>query len=156
MVRRLTRSVTVKAPSSFALAFMSTYFLERGLHASGAELALRFPLPHILVGELTLEKRVRVELEYTPGGGSGRPMTIAWHPLGKGPVPSFSGTLGATPQTEATCTLTIEGRYTPPGGIAGVVFDQLIGVRIANATIAALLEQFRRAIETDYAVRLVP
>jgi hypothetical protein len=155
MVRRLTHSVTVKAPSSFALAFMSTYFLERGAQTNGAELALRFPLPKLFVDGLTVEKKVMVRLRYTDRGGS-RPLTIGWQPLGVGPLPGFEGTLGATPESESTCRLTIAGSYTPPGGIAGVVFDQLIGVRIANATVTALLEQFRNAIESDYSIRLVP
>jgi len=156
MVRRLTRSATIKAPSSFALAYAHTYFLERGSHVNGAELALRFPLPHFIFEGLTLEKRVKVRVKYGAGNTGSRPLTIAWQPVGKGPLPGFDGTLAATAETETTCRLTIEGSYTPPGGIAGAVFDHLIGVRIANATIAALLQQFQQAIEADYAARLVP
>jgi hypothetical protein len=156
MVRRLSRSVTVNAPSAFALAFMSTFFLQRSPQTSGAELALRFPLPGLILDGLTLEKRVLVQLAYNARGSGEHALTIGWQPVGRGPLPSFAGTLAATPETERTCRLTMAGSYTPPGGIAGVVFDQLIGVRIAHATIAALLEQFKHAIETDYAVRLVP
>jgi len=155
MVRRLGRSVTVNAPNTFALAFMNTYFLERGPQTNGAELALRFPLPRFILDGLTLEKRVIVRLVYTAGGGS-HPLTLAWQPVGSGPLPSFAGTLEAAPQSETTCRLTIAGSYTPPGGIAGIVFDQLIGVRIAGATLAALLEQFKLSIEADYHIRLVP
>jgi len=52
--------------------------------------------------------------------------------------------------------LTILGGYTPPSGIAGLAFDRLIGYRIADAAVAALLAQFKESIETDDAVRLVP
>jgi uncharacterized membrane protein len=134
---------------------MSTYFLERGAQTSGAELALRFPLPRLFVDGLTVEKKVSVQLQYMAGTGN-HPLTIAWQPVGSGPVPSFEGTLAAAPDTETACRLTIAGSYTPPGGIAGIVFDQLIGVRIANATVSALLDQFRSAIEADYMIRLVP
>jgi hypothetical protein len=155
MLRRLARSAMVKAPSSFALAFVSTYFLERGPQTGGAELALRFPLPRFIVDGLTLEKRVLVHLSYSGGSGD-HPLTIGWQPVGKGPLPSFDGTLAATPESEATCRLTIGGAYAPPGGVPGAIFDELIGVRIARATLAALLDQFKSAIESDYAIRLVP
>lgn len=154
-MRGLTRSVSVKAPSSFALAFMNTYFMDRGAQRNGAELALRFPLPRFIVDGLTIEKRVMVHLDYA-AGGSGRPFHIGWQPLGKGPLPNFSGTLAAGAESESTCRLSITGSYVPPGGIFGLGFDQLIGVRIAGATLTALLEQFKDAIESDYAVRLVP
>ena len=104
----------------------------------GAELALRFPLPKLFVDGLTVEKKVMVRLRYADGGGS-RPLTIGWLPVGVGPLLGFEGTLGATPDSESTCRLTIAGSYTPPGGIAGVVFDQFIGVHIANATVTALV-----------------
>jgi hypothetical protein len=156
-VRRLTQTVPVKAPSSFALAFMSTYFLERRPQTSGAELALRFPLPKLFVDGLTIEKRVVVQLRST-GGGSGKDsLAFGWEPQGAGTsLPSFEGTLLAVPEAEATCRLTILGAYTPPGGIAGLFFDRLIGYRIANATVAALLAEFKESIETDYAIRLAP
>lgn len=146
----------VKAPSSFALAFMSTYFLERG-QRGGAELALRFPLPNILIDGLTLEKRVIVNLHYNRGTGGSESLAIAWEPLGKATsLPSFEGAIVASPESEATCRLTILGGYEPPGGPAGILFDRLIGFRIANATIAALLAQFKESIEADYMIRLVP
>jgi hypothetical protein len=56
----------------------------------------------------------------------------------------------------AQALLTILGAYTPPGGVAGLLFDRLIGCGIANATVAALLAEFKESIETDYAIRLVP
>jgi uncharacterized membrane protein len=136
---------------------MSTYFLERGPQTGGADLALRFPLPKLFIDGLTLEKRVVVHLHYNRGAGGGESLAIGWEPLGEGAsLPSFDGTLAATAETEASCRLTILGGYTPPGGIAGILFDCLIGYRIANATIAALLAQFKESIEADYAVRLVP
>ncbi len=153
-MRRLTRSATVKAPSTFALAYMSTYFMDRGAQSGGADLALRFPLPRFPVSGLTIEKRVKVHLKYH--GGSGQPLRLAWEPLDSSPVPGFEGTLETAPETETTCRLTIAGTYAPPGGIAGVAFDQLVGVHIAGATIDALLDRFTAAIEAEYSARLVP
>jgi hypothetical protein len=139
------------------MAFMSTYFLERGRQTNGAELALRFPLPKLFVDGLTLEKRVNVHLRYHRGGSPSESLGIGWEPRGDGTaLPNFEGTLVAQPETEGSSRLTILGGYTPPGGVVGLVFDRLIGFRIANATVAALLAEFKESIEADYAARLVP
>lgn len=153
-MRRLTRSISVKAPSAFALAYLTSYFTERGAQTTGAELPLRFPLPGGLVDGLTIEKRVKLHLSYR--GGLGEPLRIVWRPIGAGPLPGFDGTLSTEFVGETTSRLTIAGTYTPPGGIAGVAFDQLIGVHIAGATLMALLGQFADAIQTEYLVRVVP
>jgi hypothetical protein len=155
-VRQISTALKIKAPSSFALAFMNTYFLERGPQSGSAVLALRFPLPRFVVEGLTIEKRVTVQLHYKPGGPDGHHLTLSWQPIGSGPIPSFDGSVTANADSETTSTLTISGAYAPPGGVVGAVFDELIGVRIARATLAALLDQLREAIESDYRVRLVP
>jgi hypothetical protein len=131
---------------------MSTYFLEQGRRAGGSDLALRFSLPRFIVEGLTIEKRVTVYLSVN-AGDSNHALSIAWQPTGSGPLPGFEGTLSAMPQADDTSALIISGSYTPPGGFAGKIFDELIGVRIANATLAALLAQFKSAIEADYRAR---
>ncbi|GAC1430513.1 MAG: hypothetical protein NVSMB5_24770 [Candidatus Velthaea sp.] len=53
-------------------------------------------------------------------------------------LPDFTGTLRmriAMPGTR----FVLDGRYVPPGGALGAVFDRLIGSRIASATADALL-----------------
>jgi hypothetical protein len=55
---------------------------------------------------------------------------------------------------EDTCTLSMAGTYDVPGGVAGQLFDAVIGVRIARGTIEQLLAQFRDAIEADYTERM--
>jgi uncharacterized membrane protein len=44
--------------------------------------------------------------------------------------------------------LEIEGNYAPPGGIAGAVFDAILGHRIAAESIHDLLLRFKFAFET--------
>jgi hypothetical protein len=156
LVRRLSCSVDIAAPSSFALAFLNTYFLERGPLHEGSEVSLRFPLPAFIIGGMTLEKRVTIELKYRADGGDAHVLTIAWRPLGNNPLPEFNGTLRAESLPATNARLTIAGAYTPPGGIPGMLFDQLIGGRIARATLSVLLDRFKVAIESDYAARLVP
>jgi hypothetical protein len=56
------------------------------------------------------------------------------------PTPAFAGTLVVSAGEDYGETeLELEGRYEPPGGIAGRAFDELMGRRIAHATLAALL-----------------
>ncbi len=156
-MRRLSNSAAVKAPASFALAYIATYFLERESRDS-AKLALRFPLPNFLIDGLTVEKVVAVSLavEYAAADSGNKRVLINWQPAGTRLLPSFSGTLAAAAAGEELCRLTIEGGYVPPGGLAGAIFDNLVGIRIARATLTALLAQLGQAIEADYLRRMLP
>ncbi len=80
-------------------------------------------------------------------------LDIAWEPDAS-LFPSFKGTLHADPTGKAECVLGIDGEYDAPGGVAGQLFDAVIGVRIAQGTLIQLLEQFRDAIEDDYKKRM--
>ncbi len=68
---------------------------------------------------------------------------IAW-PAGRTargiPTPGFAGTLTlSSGEDYGETELKLDGRYDPPGGVAGRAFDELLGRRIAHATLAALL-----------------
>jgi hypothetical protein len=68
---------------------------------------------------------------------------IAWdagRTMGGLPTPGFSGTLtlGAGEDYGETA-LQLDGRYDPPGGAAGRAFDEIVGRRIAHATMHELL-----------------
>ena len=56
------------------------------------------------------------------------------------PTPGFTGTLTLSSGEDYDETeLKLEGRYDPPGGVVGQAFDELLGRRIAHATLSALL-----------------
>jgi hypothetical protein len=56
------------------------------------------------------------------------------------PTPGFTGTLTLSSGEDYSETeLKLDGRYDPPGGVAGRAFDELLGRRIAHATLGALL-----------------
>lgn len=56
------------------------------------------------------------------------------------PTPGFSGTLTvAAGEDYDETTFQLEGTYAPPGGALGLAFNELLGRRIAHATLAALL-----------------
>jgi hypothetical protein len=151
-VRELSSSVPVKAPSGFALAFLNTYIRDRAGVDGEACLPLRYTLTRL--AGLTLERDVAVRVEYVlQPGDAPATLDITWEPDAS-LFPSFRGSLHAEGTAKAECMLTIDGKYDAPGGVAGQLFDAMLGVRIAEGTIVGLLEQFRDAIEEDYKKRM--
>ena len=67
------------------------------------------------------------------------------------PTPSFAGTLtlGAG-EDYGECALELVGQYEPPGGPAGGVFDEIIGRRIAHATLSTLLDEVGRHLHHEH------
>lgn len=155
-MRRLIHSVPVKAPSSFALAYLRTHFLERRARSGGATLALRFGLPKFPIEGLTLEKSVALILDYRTAAAAPNGLAFGWQPDDRSALPSFGGTISALARGDDACSLTVAGSYTPPGGAFGAIFDRLVGLHIARATLAALMTEFQTAIEADFSARLMP
>jgi hypothetical protein len=149
-VRELEASVPVKAPSGFAIAFLNTYVREVGGDADG-NLPMRYTVTQL--AGLTLERDVTVRVDYHTLPNESAHLHICWEPDAS-LFPSFQGTLHADATGERTCTLHIAGTYEVPGGMAGQLFDNVIGVRIAHGSLEQLLEQFREAIENDYKKRM--
>lgn len=151
-MRELSASVPVKAPSGFALAFLNTYVSDLTGAGGASTLPMRYTVTQL--AGLTLERDVTVKVEYMPKpGDEPAELNICWEPDAS-LFPSFCGTLRALATGPATCTLSLAGTYDVPGGVAGQLFDAVIGVRIAQGTLEQLLEKFRDAIEDDYKVRM--
>jgi hypothetical protein len=147
-VHELSVSTEVKAPSGFAVAFLNTYVRDIAGESGEGTIPLRYTIQHL--AGLTLERDVNVRVEYLPDPAGGpAELNVAWEP-DMSIFPSFCGKLVTQPTGETSCTLTIDGNYDAPGGVAGQLFDAVVGVRIARGTIEELLEQFRVATETDY------
>lgn len=76
---------------------------------------------------------------------------LHWESADAGPFPVFDGTLTvAEDETYETCRLILDGSYTPPGRLAGAVFDAALGSRIAYATAQELLERMRMFLRENY------
>jgi hypothetical protein len=150
-VRELSAAVPVKAPSGFALAFLNTYVSD----FRGAGGASRMPMRYTItqLAGLTLERDVSVRVEYLPQPKGAAHLRVAWEPDAS-LFPSFKGTLHAESSGARSCMLSIVGTYDVPGGVAGELFDAVIGLRIARGTLEQLLERFRDAIEEDYRNRM--
>jgi hypothetical protein len=149
-VRELEASLPVKAPSGFAIAFLNTYVREVAGDTDG-NLPMRYTVTQL--AGLTLERDVTVRVDYHALPDETAHLHICWEPDAS-LFPSFQGTLHANPDGDAACTLHIAGTYEVPGGMAGQLFDAVIGVRIAHGSLEQLLQQFRGAIEDDYKRRM--
>jgi hypothetical protein len=69
------------------------------------------------------------------------------------PTPGFAGTLTLSAgQDYGECALDLEGQYDPPGGAAGKIFDEVVGRRIAHATLSALLDAVGQELQREHAV----
>jgi hypothetical protein len=79
---------------------------------------------------------------------------IGWPPgaAARGiPTPGFEGTITLrSGETYEECELRLDGAYDPPEGLVGVMFDTIIGQRLAHATLGALLEGMRADLRADH------
>lgn len=155
-MRELSVSTDVKAPGGFALAFLNTYIADQAASGDGsaAQISLRLPLQR-LFGGLVLEREVTVHVNYLPKAPGEVPrLSIGWRPDDTSIFPSFEGRIEATDVGTQECLLGISGNYDVPLGVAGVLFDAVVGVRIARGTLDGLLAEFKAAIESDYFKRV--
>jgi hypothetical protein len=78
---------------------------------------------------------------------------VAWESAAGGIFPVFHGTLsiGAGDDYDVFW-LVLEGSYQPPGGLAGKVFDAVVGHRAALETAQGLLAEIREDTEKRFAV----
>jgi hypothetical protein len=67
----------------------------------------------------------------------------------------MEGDLKALPGEDGTTLLVLEGRYRPPLGLLGLIFDQILGRRIASATAARFVDRIANEIERDDATETV-
>jgi hypothetical protein len=99
-----------------------------------------FDLSALNVG-FTLHRDVTARI--TPIDGAGRAYAIAWQPVEPGPFPSLTGTIfvAASETNPDQSIVTLDGHYHAPLGIAGEVFDAILGKHIAEASGTDLMER---------------
>jgi hypothetical protein len=99
-----------------------------------------FDLSALNVG-FTLHRDVTARV--TPLSENGRAYAIAWKPVESGPFPSLSGTIfiGESETNADESIITLDGHYHPPLGVAGEVFDALVGKHIADASATDLMDR---------------
>ena len=141
-------SLTVERSEKETLARLESFLRER---APEAEMTLTlhapFDIAKLNVG-VTLARDVVAR--FAPLGVEHRAYAIGWQPAEAGPFPAFAGTIFVTASETAPdeSIVTLDGHYHPPLGVAGDVFDAILGRHIAQASATDLLERIARYIDT--------
>jgi hypothetical protein len=134
-------SVTVAQTPVATMARLQSFFRE---YAPEAEMTFTlhapFDIASLNVG-LTLHRDVTGRI--APLGDDAHAYAIAWQPVAPGPFPEFAGTIFITTNDADAneSIVTLDGHYHPPLGVAGDVFDAVLGKHIAQASAADLLER---------------
>ncbi len=105
-----------------------------------------FDVSSLNVG-VTLHREVTAR--FAPLGNNHRAYAISWQPAVAGPFPAFAGTIfvGASDTADNMSVVTLDGHYHPPMGVAGEMFDALVGKHIASASATDLLERIATHID---------
>jgi hypothetical protein len=135
----------VNCPFSVAEQYVSDY-LERAAKG-GPEATLRLPL---VAGSVAISKNVEFSFDrkhddHDPGR-THLESVIIWK-SGARLLPNFSGVIRTRIAAPGTL-LIVAGRYCPPLGFFGTMFDRLIGRRLAQATVRDLAERLGRSLES--------
>ena len=134
----------VRAPLASANAFVQEYVAaHRAPKGNGARIILQ-------AGEVAQAALITVDPAHRPEDMTPR-YKVRWEAEAGGPYPVFDGelTIGSDVDYNAFW-LVLDGDYAPPGGIAGQVFDAVIGRRIATACARGLLAEMRGDIEARF------
>jgi hypothetical protein len=99
---------------------------------------------------LSLDREVRVEAQRERDDENRKDLLrITWSPEGRSVFPRFEGTLVVRGADDAALSyLELDGAYRPPLGVAGQIFDETIGHRIAESTAREFLKDLKRAVES--------
>jgi hypothetical protein len=76
-------------------------------------------------------------------------LLLAWIPEHNAALPDFRGVLTVRPKDRGV-SMRLQGRYDPPFGLAGKLFDAVAGHRIAAATMQRLLDQLIEDVEEKW------
>jgi hypothetical protein len=139
-------SITAAVPFERIPALAERYLASVRTETGDAIVPLR-----LKVGDLTVEREVRMKIASTRRYPGYEIMEVRWEAVGGGPYPVFTGMLCAEQETISHCRLDLDGGYDPPGGIAGAAFDAVLGHRIAEETARVLLVHLKEAFEKSHA-----
>jgi len=147
--------VEVHCPYVRALHYVAAYLAHLGWseHSQSVSLRLRVPVgPSSEHLGLAIDKGVVATLSRSPQHRVLEDrIGVTWQPDVDGePFPRFDGALSVEAASPKASTLALEGRYEPPLGAAGKIFDAVLGHRIAEATARELLKEIADRIESAY------
>jgi len=156
----LKESIVVQTPFVQAADLIERFLIATSPADTVLTLRLAAPGAGLGIGGFALAHDVIVSFQKTKGPNETIVFEIHWESADGGMYPVFDGALTiAEDETYESCRLILEGKYTPPGWVAGAAFDAVLGSRIADATAKELLERMRSFLlsgyeETELAKRL--
>ncbi len=146
-MNHLNISTAIDRPAHEVIARLKSFFDE---HAPDGELrfTLRAPaeVPMLGIG-LKLERDVIGRVDRL--GGRYSAYRFSWRPAVAGPFPVFKGALvvDADEERPERSLVTLDGRYEPPLGLAGQLFDAVTGTKIAHASATDLLARISASVD---------
>jgi hypothetical protein len=141
----IDEKVLVHAPLASAARFLERFRAgHAGPKGEGARVELR-------AGDLAKNAVVTLVPEHRSGDMTPR-YAVHWEAEQPGPYPIFDGILTVAADEDYNAFwLVLDGGYRPPGGLAGGIFDALVGHRIAETVTHGLFDAIRSEIEAFFA-----
>jgi hypothetical protein len=135
----------VRAPLGSAHRLLQAFFAANP-GAKGARARVKLRAGDASQSAVVMLRQVHRPQDMTPH------YNVHWEAESGGPFPVFDGelTIGADEDYDAFW-LELHGVYAPPGGLAGQLFDSVIGRRIADETSRRLLGEIAAAMERGFA-----
>jgi hypothetical protein len=155
IMAEFTSRTLVRCPLGQAARRLSQYFRANG-NADGdvVRLELGFDVTRLMHADARLRPNRNVVATVTPiqhAGNVDPEYHITWADAGGGPYPVFVGRLSVEPDEDyRTFFLRLTGDYVAPFGLAGALFDAVLGRRLAKTTIATLLLHIAGDIEHQF------
>ena len=148
-MRELREQVTLKCPVEDAESRVLAFFAGRRAADGTLRMRLRVPAGSESRFNYSISRLVRVEAKLGKDEDDlNEVIKVSWRPEGTAMLPQFEGKLTVWGDDDLSKTvLELDGRYLPPFGIAGQVFDEAIGQQIAHATAAEFLSDIKRWVD---------
>lgn len=153
MTTKVRDRVAVECPITEALSRVEAYF-ERRRDADGrTRLALRASVGD--AAGLAIDRVVSVDARRGRDDDNLNDVIhIRWEPATEGPFPTFEGKLYAWAEHDPNISFVeLDGTYEVPLGAAGAAFDAVLGEKIAQQSVRALLLELARGIGTPVTLR---
>jgi uncharacterized membrane protein len=149
---KVTESTTVAVPFESVPSLVRRYLAS---FPSNEREGIQFTL-RAWIGSVMAEHDILLKVDAEPEQRALEILDVHWKSLDGGPYPVFNGTLRAEPVDAGSCRLEITGAYTPPGSIAGMAFDAVIGHGIAVEGVRDVLSRFKAGLEAEHAAEVAP
>lgn len=133
--------------SRAAAAYVASLPLEDGLPV----VALR-----VKIGDVIVERQADLVLKHARALPGYEVMEIKWRAHDGGLYPIFRGTLTVEDEVGKYCRIDLDGSYEPPLGLAGALFDSVLGHRIAVGAARELLADIKTGLERAFSMNTVP